>query len=76
MILPQREFRDVLEKSLHRHLTLSHPIFEELLAPGARDIELLRKVALQGYQLTKHFLTYVEYLFFYCPRCPPTSAHY
>ncbi|WP_235609048.1 TenA family transcriptional regulator, partial [Frankia casuarinae] len=27
----------------------------------------LQQVALQGYQLTKHFLTYVEHLFFYCP---------
>ena len=32
-----------------------------------RDMELLRKVTLQGYQLTKHFLDYVEHLFFHCP---------
>ncbi|SPC05057.1 putative Pyrroloquinoline quinone (Coenzyme PQQ) biosynthesis protein C [Cupriavidus oxalaticus] len=28
---------------------------------------LLQSVALQGYQLTKHFLYYVEHLFFHCP---------
>lgn len=39
----------------------------ELLDPKKKDIDLLRKVALQGYQLTKHFLDYVEHLFFYCP---------
>lgn len=67
MAMQKHAFRDLLEETLHKHLTLSHPIFKELLNPEAKDLDLLRKVALQGYQLTKHFLTYIEHLFFYCP---------
>ncbi|MCW2292375.1 pyrroloquinoline-quinone synthase [Pseudomonas sp. BIGb0408] len=66
MAMDTKDFRDALEQKLHHHLTLSHPIFRELLSPEG-NIELLRKVALQGYQLTKYFLSYVENLFFYCP---------
>ena len=66
MLMDTKDFRSALEQKLHHHLTLSHPIFLELLSPDG-NIDLLRKVALQGYQLTKHFLTYVENLFFYCP---------
>ncbi|NML14023.1 TenA family transcriptional regulator [Azohydromonas caseinilytica] len=63
----KRVFKEALRQELQRHLTLSHPIFGKLFDPGQPDIELLRQVALQGYQLTKHFLGYVEHLFFYCP---------
>jgi pyrroloquinoline-quinone synthase len=66
-VLPQREFKEALRAELNRHLTLSHPIFERLLAPGKSDWVLLRRVSLQGYQLTKHFLTYIENLFVHCP---------
>lgn len=66
MALSTAAFREQLEQKLHRHLTLSHPIFKELLSPEGNQL-LLRKVALQGYQLTKYFLTYIEHLFFYCP---------
>ena len=66
MALSTAAFRDQLEQKLHHHLTLSHPIFEALLSPEGNK-PLLRKVALQGYQLTKYFLTYVEHLFFHCP---------
>ncbi|QXI40286.1 TenA family transcriptional regulator [Pseudomonas xantholysinigenes] len=67
MLQSQREFKKTLEDTLHRHLTMAHPIFRELLDPSARNIHLLRKVAMQGYQLTRYFLTYVEHLFFHCP---------
>ena len=67
MQLGQTEFHDRLEQTLHRHLTLAHPIFPRLLDSARPDVDLLRKVALQGYQLTKHFLIYIEHLFFYCP---------
>lgn len=66
-VLPQSVFKESLRAELNRHLTLSHPIFERLLAPGKGDADLLRQVALQGYQLTKHFLTYIEHLFVRCP---------
>ncbi|MBQ1017623.1 iron-containing redox enzyme family protein [Micromonospora sp. D93] len=67
MPLARAEFRTELESVLHNKLTLSHPIFDILFDPAQPDIETLRKVALQGYQLTKHFLEYIETLFFYCP---------
>lgn len=67
MLLEKRAFKNELGRTLHAHLTMSHPIFVQLLDPKRSDIELLRQVSLQGYQLTKHFLTYVENLFFYCP---------
>lgn len=60
-------FKQELRELLESHLTLSHPIFHELLDPKCKNIDLLRKVTLQGYQLTKHFLDYVEHLYFYCP---------
>lgn len=67
MMLSKPEFKIALERTLHKHLTLSHPIFLELLDPARPNLPLMRKVALQGYQLTKHFLFYVEHLFFHCP---------
>ncbi|HEX9145631.1 MAG TPA: iron-containing redox enzyme family protein, partial [Candidatus Binatia bacterium] len=60
-------FRQELEETLHGHLTLSHPIFPKLMESSDSGHDLLKKVTLQGYQLTKHFLSYVEHLFFYCP---------
>lgn len=66
-VLSQLELKESLRAELNRHLTLSHPIFNRLLAPGSDDRELLRRVTLQGYQLTKHFLTYIENLFVRCP---------
>lgn len=60
------EFRLKLESDLHNHLTLDHPIIGELVKPE-RNLALMKVMALQGYQLTKHFLEYVEHLFFYCP---------
>ena len=63
----KQNFRNELEQALHSHLTLSHPIFARLLSSSDHGHDLLKKVTLQGYQLTKHFLTYVEHLFFYCP---------
>lgn len=48
MLQSQREFKKTLEDTLHRHLTMAHPIFRELLDPSARNIHLLRKVAMQG----------------------------
>jgi pyrroloquinoline-quinone synthase len=67
MLKEKAVFKEELRALLHSHLTLSHPIFLRLLDPKQRDLELLRKVTMQGYQLTKHFLDYVEHLFFFCP---------
>jgi pyrroloquinoline-quinone synthase len=67
MLKSKAVFKEDLRAVLHENLTLAHPIFVDLLSPNARNLDLLRKVTLQGYQLTKHFLCYVEHLFFYCP---------
>lgn len=67
MLKTNLDFKEELRALLNSHLTLSHPIFMDLLDPARKDLDLLRRVTLQGYQLTKHFLDYVEHLFFYCP---------
>src|SRR3712207_1290018 len=67
MLLEHDDFRDELEKTLHAHLTISHPIFGLLLDEKNPKLPFLQQVALQGYQLTMHFLTYIENLFFHCP---------
>jgi pyrroloquinoline-quinone synthase len=67
MLEPKDVFKEELRALLHSHLTLAHPIFIQLLDPRRQDLDLLRKVTLQGYQLTRHFLDYVEHLFFHCP---------
>jgi pyrroloquinoline-quinone synthase len=67
MALAKEEYRAKLEETLHERLTISHPVFGILLDEEHPDLEFLQKVALQGYQLTKNFLEYIENLFFYCP---------
>lgn len=67
MLMERDSFRSELDRTLKHNLTLSHPLFGLLMDANKPDIQLLRKVALQGYQLTRHFLTYIEHLFFYCP---------
>ena len=67
MIRTRNEFRNQLEETLHSHLTVSHPVFALLLDTANPQPEFLKQVALQGYQLTKNFLEYIENLFFYCP---------
>lgn len=66
-MLDKQVFKEALREELHRHLTLSHPIFKRLFNPHHPDLDLLRKVALQGYQLTKYFLGYIDHLYFHCP---------
>jgi len=60
------QFRKVLEKELHSHLTLDHPVVIELVK-AKPNWPLIRMMSLQGYQLTKNFLKYVETLFYHCP---------
>jgi pyrroloquinoline-quinone synthase len=59
-------FKEALRAELERHITLEQPVFAELFK-AEKNWELLRLMATQGYQLTKHFLTYVEHLFHHCP---------
>ncbi|MEJ0034885.1 MAG: iron-containing redox enzyme family protein [Gammaproteobacteria bacterium] len=55
-----------LREELDAQLTLSHPIFTELFAPE-RNWVLLKTITLEGYQITRYFLTYIENLHFRCP---------
>jgi pyrroloquinoline-quinone synthase len=66
-MMDKNVFMEALRQELQRHLTLSHPIFKRLFDERNPDLELLRKVALQGYQLTKYFLGYIDHLYFHCP---------
>jgi pyrroloquinoline-quinone synthase len=66
MRMDRDTYRKALRDTLESHITLDHPIFRELMK-GEPNWPLLRMMTLQGYQLTKNFLTYIEHLFFYCP---------
>lgn len=55
-----------LRNELNQHLTLSHPIFNELFL-GERNWLLLKMITLEGYQITRYFLKYIENLHFLCP---------
>jgi pyrroloquinoline quinone (PQQ) biosynthesis protein C len=66
-MLDKQTFRKALRAELESHITLNQPIVSEIFQ-GGRNWDLLRLIATQGYQLTKHFLTYVEYLFHHCPQ--------
>ena len=65
-MLDKQSFKKALRAELESHITLEQPIIGELFR-SERNWELLRLIATQGYQLTRHFLTYVEYLFHHCP---------
>ncbi|GGK34295.1 TenA family transcriptional regulator [Nocardia camponoti] len=65
-MLSRAEFKDQLYAAIHENTSVMHPLVSELVKPE-KNLELLQALTLQGYQLTKNFLTYIEYLFFYCP---------
>ncbi|WP_217333079.1 GNAT family N-acetyltransferase [Rhodanobacter sp. C05] len=66
-LLSADEFKKKLRDELESRITLTHPIVKKILN-GTPQWELLRRVTLQGYQLTKHFLEYIETLYHHCPR--------
>ncbi|MDK2660811.1 iron-containing redox enzyme family protein [Cupriavidus sp. LEh21] len=63
-------FAQALRVTLDEQLTLDHPIFKELFTPE-RNWLLLKIISLEGYQITKFFLEYIETLHYRCP----LSAH-
>lgn len=67
---PRSAFRNCLETALASHSNINHPLFAELAKPERQD-DLLKLVALQGYQLTKQFAMYIGGLYHHCP-----SAYY
>jgi pyrroloquinoline quinone (PQQ) biosynthesis protein C len=66
-MLDKQAFKRALRDELERNITLDTPIVGELFS-GRKNWELLRLLSTQGYQLTKHFLSYVEFLFHHCPQ--------
>jgi len=59
-------FARLLRETLEAQITLTHPIFRELFAPQ-RNWDLLKVISLEGYQITRHFLDYIEHLHIRCP---------
>ncbi len=66
-MLDKATFKREMHNILDKHRTLGHPIFKHLMNDDNPNQELLKTTTLQGYQLTKNFLEYIETLFFYCP---------
>lgn len=66
-MLSPEEFKLKLRHELESRITMTHPIVKKIL-DGTPHWDLLRSVTLQGYQLTKHFLEYIETLYHHCPR--------
>jgi len=65
--MEKEAFKIELRRELETRITLTHPIVRRIVADKP-DWELLRYMTLQGYQLTKHFLEYIETLYHHCPR--------
>lgn len=65
-MLEKKDFRKKMEDCLHSRLTLDHPILLELAKPR-KNLPLIKKIALQGYQLTKAFTGYIGLLYYHCP---------
>lgn len=66
-MLSPEDFKLKLREELESRITMTHPIVKRIL-DGTPHWDLLRSVTLQGYQLTKHFLEYIETLYHHCPR--------
>lgn len=65
-LMDRETFARELRSTLEAQLTLDHPIFKELFTPE-RNWDLLKIISLEGYQITKYFLEYVETLYYRCP---------
>lgn len=66
VLMDKEVFACELRNALEEQLTLDHPIFAELFTP-IKNWTLLRMISLEGYQITRYFLDYVETLFYRCP---------
>lgn len=64
--MPKDEFKAQLRHELESRITLTHPVVKQLVA-GEPNWTLLRYMTLQGYQLTRNFLEYIETLYHHCP---------
>jgi pyrroloquinoline-quinone synthase len=64
--MDREAFARALRATLEEQLTLNHPIFLELFRPE-KNRELLKVISLEGYQITRYFLEYIENLHIRCP---------
>jgi len=60
------EFRDKLEQTLHKRLTLDHPVLQEMAKPK-KNLPLITKMSLQAFHLTRAFTGYIGMLYCHCP---------
>ncbi|SDY77322.1 Pyrroloquinoline quinone (PQQ) biosynthesis protein C [Lysobacter sp. yr284] len=65
--IEKEEFKRRLRDELETRITLTHPVVTRIVADQP-NWGLLRYMTLQGYQLTKNFLEYIETLYHHCPR--------
>jgi pyrroloquinoline quinone (PQQ) biosynthesis protein C/L-amino acid N-acyltransferase YncA len=66
-LMDKATFMQKLRDELESRITMTHPVVQKIVS-GEPHWELLRFMTLQGYQLTKHFLEYIETLYHHCPR--------
>lgn len=66
-ISEKKAFRDELKKTLHKHIDgAPHPAIVEIFQDKANP-DLLAHLSIEAYQITQHFIDYIEHLHFYCP---------
>lgn len=66
MMLNKEEFRTQLEKTLHKRLTLDHPVLQEMAKPK-KNLPLVSKMSLQAFHLTRAFTGYLGMIYGHCP---------
>lgn len=65
-MLSINDFRTKLEETLHKRLTLDHPVLQEMAKP-VKNLPLVSKMALQAFHLTRAFTGYIGILYYHCP---------
>ena len=65
-MLSKNEFRTKLEETLHKRLTLDHPVLLEMAKPK-KNLPLISKMALQAFHLTRAFTGYLGMIYSRCP---------
>lgn len=67
-MLDKSSFRNLLETTLHEELQRNrHPMWSVLFDADRPNLQLMRDIATEVFQITRHFVTYIEHLYFYCP---------
>src|SRR6267378_276428 len=65
-MLNKTEFKARLEATLHKRLTLDHPVLQEMSKPK-KNLPLVSKMSLQAFHLTRAFTGYIGILYYHCP---------